>query len=260
MAANELNYLNSYNKELIFDMNLGAFYVYDMNHPTFPKINDYLKVPSYILSSQTVSVLDNSGNIVVDGSGNPVTTTELTTATRNTDLRKERFKYLVTSGKNVSLAEYKDYTFTDWVTVDGVGANFTSYLITGYNLAGDMARKKQVIYLQVFCKRTETTYTTVNSSVVLANQSSCYVQSQWDWCEDATQGKWGTPFQAYRLFLPQPVAPVDGDAFDYGNLVITTKNKLRGRGDALSLYIYSEAGKDMKLLGWNTLTTINGEP
>lgn len=260
MAVSEINYPNSFNRELILDLSLGAWSVYEMDHPAFPMIHDYVYIPGYYSPSSDEYVYDSAGVQVTDGSGDPVTVSVTYSANRTTDDRLENFKFLVTWGTAASLAEYRDYTFMDWVSVDNVGLDFSSYLVTGYNLAGDMARKKQVIYLQVFCKRTEENYTTVGGSVVLANQSSCYVQSQWNWCEDATQGKWGTPFQAYRLFLPQPTSPADGDTFDYGPVVITTKNKLRGRGDALSLYIYSEAGKDLKLLGWNTLTTINGEP
>jgi len=264
MATSEVSYPNSYNRELILDLTLEAWSVYDFDHADMPRVHAYIPIPAYTITTTTVNVTDSTGVIVTDGSGNNVTIDIQTSVARTTDPRQENFKFLVTgvSGTDVkiSLAEYRDYSFTDWVSFDGTGADFSSYLITGYNLAGDMARQKQVIYLQIFCKRTETVYTLDGASVVLARQSSCYVQSQWNWCEDNTQGKWGTPFQAYRFLKPQPVAPAAGDDFLYGDTVIVTKNKLRGRGKALSLYIYSEAGKDMKLLGWNTLATINGEP
>ena len=32
--------------------------------------------------------------------------------------------------------------------------------------------------------------------------------------------------------------------------MVVTKNKLRGSGKCISLYIQSTQGKDMKLLGW----------
>lgn len=257
--TSEISYPNSYNRELILDLTLGAWSVYDMNHATFPNIHDYIPIPGFYLTNNTVNVYDNAGVLVTDGSGNPVTVVRQTSTDRTTDPRKERFKFLITRSTDVSIAEYRDYSFTDWVTIDGTGVDFSSYLITGYNLAGDMARHKQVIYLQIFCNRTETVYT-LDGGTVLARQSSCKVQSQWDWNNSAAQGKWGPVFQAYRFLRPQPASPSPGDSFDYGETVITTKNKLRGRGRALSLYIQSEAKKDMKLLGWNVLTTINGEP
>jgi hypothetical protein len=264
MTTSEVSYPNSYNRELILDLTLEAWSVYDFAHDDMPRVHAYIPIPAYIVENNTVNVTDSLGVIVTDSSGNNVTVDAQTSVDRTTDPRKENFKFLVSqvtgTQVKVSLAEYRDYSFTDWVSFNGVGADFSSYLITGYNLAGDMARQKQVIYLQIFCKRTETVYTLNGSSVVLARQSGCYVQSQWDWAEDNTQGKWGTAFQAYRFLKPQPTAPAAGDTFLYGDSVIVTKNKLRGRGQALSLYIYSEAGKDMKLLGWNTLATVNGEP
>ena len=120
-----------------------------------------------------------------------------------------------------------------------------------------MMRKKQAIYLKVFCQRTEDYYLSPTS---LRFASSCKVQSQWQWNNSAAQGKWGVVFQAYRFTKPTPTNPVAGMAFDYGDTVIVTKNKLRGRGDALSLYFQSEQGKDMKLLGWGLEMTQNDTP
>lgn len=256
----EIDYATTYNRELILDLTLEAFSVYDFSHLDAPKVHDYVQLSGYYLSSETVNVTDNTGNLVVDGTGAQVTHEAQVSNARTTDPRKEAFKYLVTSGTNATLAEYKDYSFTDWISNDGVGYSFDSYLITGYNLSGDMARKKHVTYLQIFCKRTEEYYTLVAGSVVLARQSSCNVQSQWSWNNSTAQGKWGRVFQAYRFLRPVPSAPASGDYFDYGETLIVTKNKLRGEGKALSLYIYSTPHKDLKLEGWNLLTTINGEP
>ena len=203
MTTSEVSYPNSYNRELILDLTLEAWSVYDMDHDGMPRIHDYVSIPAYTLTTTTVNVTDSLGVIVTTAAAANVTIDIQTSVTRTTDPRQENFKFLVSSisGSNlkISLAEYRDYSFTDWVSFDGTGVDFSSYLITGYNLAGDMARQKQVIYLQIFCKRTETVYTLDGASVVLARQSSCYVQSQWNWCEDNTQGKWGTAFQAYRF-------------------------------------------------------------
>lgn len=262
MPTTEIYFQTTYNRELIFDVTLGAFSIYEMDHSTttFPRIHDYLELSGYTVGTEQANVVDNNGVIVTDGSGNPVTVDAIVSAARTTDPREERFKFLVTKSNKWTLAEYKDYSFYDWVTVNTVGESYDSYLITGYNLAGDMARHKQAIYLQIFCKRTEEAYTLVGNTIGLNRQSSCMVQAQWDWCDSNAQGKWGTAFQTYRMFKKLPASPSVGDVLDYGDTVIVTKNKLRGRGKALSLYIYSEAGKDLKLLGWNLLINVNGEP
>ena len=111
-------------------------------------------------------------------------------------------------------------------------------------------REKSIPYIWFYFTRTEDGFSDAGSSdFTLDNPSSCKVQAQWQWANHANSGKWGTEFQAYRLnrlYTPTGAS----DAFNYGEDVIVTKNKLRGSGKALSLYIKSETGKDMKLLGW----------
>jgi hypothetical protein len=256
-TTTELNYQTSYNRELILDLTLEAFSVYSFDHDDedadAPKVHAYIPVGKEIKTDAEDVVLDNSGNIVVDGSGNNVTVTVKTSSNRTTDSRRESFKFLTTQGTSITISEYRDYTFTDWVSYDGTGFDFSSYALSGYNISDDFMRKKQAIYIIVHSERTEYWYTLSGADVVLARQSSCLVQAQWDFNISADQGKWGTQFEAYRLMLPQPASPSAGDNFDYGPRVITTKNKLRGSGDALSILFQSSTGKDMKLLGWGLL-------
>lgn len=258
----DTTYLDSYNKELVLDLTLNAWSVMAIEHDddNLPRVHAYMQLPNYYLSEEEVTLTDSSGVPVVDGSGALVTSTGYASNVRTNDARKFNFKFLTSWENEWTFSEYREYSFYDWVSIDGVGSSFDSYLVTGYNIAGDMARYKQSIYLQVFCKLTEEYYTVTGGVVSYTPQSSCMVQAQWDWADSAYQGKWGEAFQAYRLFKPIETAPSDGDVFDYGDTVVTTKNKLRGRGRALSLYMYSEAGKDLKLQGWSLLTTINGEP
>ena len=256
MTTSEKNYPTSFNRELILDLSLQAFSMYDLDHSDedvdAPRLHDYIPIASSIREDTTFNVFDDSGVLVTDG-GVVVTASGKITVNRSADSRREKFKYLVSQGTNFSIAEYKDYAFEDWASYTTSPFNFDSYLITGYGISGDFMRKKQATYLNVLCDRTETVYTTVSGSVVLARQSSCLVQAQWDWNNSDAQGKWGTQFEAYRLFLPQPASPSSGDAFDYGARVIETKNKLRGSGKSLSVYFQSTPGKDMKLLGWGVL-------
>ena len=110
-------------------------------------------------------------------------------------------------------------------------------------------RDKQLPYIYFYFTKTEDGYVTSGSDLVLDNQSSCQVQAQWNWANSANSGKWGNPFQAYRLtrfYTPTDVT----DPFDNGDSVVVTKNKIRGSGKTISLKLYSEAGKDMKIIGW----------
>jgi hypothetical protein len=109
-----------------------------------------------------------------------------------------------------------------------------------------MMRKKQVPHVVFLFTRTEDGF---DENMNAASASSCIVQAQWNWANSATSGKWGRPFQAYRYTRNYiPSGPLD--AFDTGDGVLVTKNKLRGIGRSLSLKLQSEPGKDMKVLGW----------
>lgn len=251
---------DSYNRELIFDLSLGAFSLYDMGHDDFPTLNDYVPVTDFYSVVNDDDVVHDDGSQLVDDNGDIIIASLTASTNRNLNPRKERIKYLTTVGTSWTLAEYKDYTFRDWVSHDDVGADFFSYLITGYDLGGDMMRNKQAPYLLVYCRRTEQQYILTGAGIVPDLPSSCIVQVQWDWNDSPVNGKWGTKFEAYRLLRPLADTPSDGDLFNYGETVIVTKNKLRGSGRALSLFIQSDSGKDLRLLGWGILQTKQGEP
>lgn len=241
-----------FNRELIFDLDLRAFYIYDIGHTGLPAVVDYVTLPGFAIGVKDETIMAGS-DIVLVTSGDTVIIDGQTSIDRQTETRGENFKYVTLSGTNFTLSEYRDFDFKDFVSFDGTGDHFSSYIVTGYDISQDMMRKKRAVYLLVYNERTETIYTLdIEGNVVLARQSGCVIQSQWDWNNRATQGKWGQSFQAYRL-LPSrnfPTNPQSGDAFDFAERVIVTKNKLRGSGRALSLFIQAESGKDMKLLGW----------
>ena len=170
--------------------------------------------------------------------------------------RNSQFSYLTLIGTSWTISKANNTTFKDWVTENGTGVNYSSYLVTGYEYFGDIQKRKQVPYIQFYFERTEDGFSIVNGSVVLDNQSSCKVQAQWNWADSANSGKWGTEFQAYKL-LRNYIPTSASDSFDYGDKIIITKNKLRGSGKVLSLKIQSEEGKDMKLQGWAMPITLS---
>lgn len=251
---------HSYNRELILDLSLEAFSLYDMGHQNFPVLNDYVPVLDVFYTQAEENITNDAGQLITNDAAAQITAGSAVATNRNTNPRQERIKYLCTTGTSWTLAEYRDYSFLDWVSFDSAGVDFFSYLVTGYDLGSDMMKNKHAPYILVYCDRTESHYILTGEGIVPNLPSSCIVQVQWDWCNSAATGKWGTKFQAYRLLRPLSEAPLDGDVFNYGERVIVTKNKLRGKGRALSLFIQSETGKDMRLLGWGILATKAGEP
>ena len=249
-SYSETNYVNKYNKELIYDLTLEAWYKNELSSlaSNSPYVADYVPIPGYSVTTVTETVLAGATPVHHSSSGGVIVTSTVPVS------RSSQFSFLTIRATSFTLSKYSDNTFMDWKTADGTGITFSSYLVTGYELFGDIMRKKQIPYLFMYLQQTEKSFSASGSDFILDNQSSCMVQSQWNWADSAAGGNWGTAFQAYRILrLPTPSG---AGAWDSGNSMVVTKNKLRGSGKTLSLKIYSETKKDMRLLGWGYPVTM----
>lgn len=246
--------VNHYNRQLNLDLSIQAFYKHSFSSlaTNSPSVVDFVEIPSYAISSVNSDVYVGSDNVLS-------VTDQVQVPIDNSAARIESYSYLTFVGQSFTLSNFNSSSFMDWETADGVGANYSSYLITGYETFGDIMRSKMVPYIFFYFNRTEDGFSSVGGNLIANNPSSCLVQAQWNWSNSAESGKWGTQFQAYRYtrnYVPSGV----GDLFDTGDALIVTKNKLRGCGKDLSLKIQSEQGKDMQLLGWGLIVTGNGTP
>ena len=151
--------------------------------------------------------------------------------------------------KPYRFCSYTDTNFEDF-DAGGAARDAAAFMQTGYINAGDTQRHKQANYIVPSFIRTEDGFTDDGGgNLTPNNESSCDITAYWDYADTTAGGKIGTAFEAYRynrLYIPSGAA----DTFNYGQSVITTKNKLLGRGRALSLRFESSAGKDLRLLGW----------
>lgn len=225
LAYDGVNYKYKYDTELVLDVTLSAF------------------------TKNSITVLDGVSPYVVGY----ITTPDLISAAT---LGSSITKYLVlyyeagSSVPRISFAHYRDRDFVDWKSFNGVGRYYEGYLITGHELAGTSMTNKQAPYLIVHFKRTENIVEAVSfGGVEYDDPSSCILQSRWDFSDSSTSGKWGPETEVYRLNRAL-LLPVAGQPLDYGHSVVTTKNRLTGRGKALSLKFNSSAGKNLHILGW----------
>lgn len=241
----ENNFVNKYNKELVLDLTIQAWYKNTISElaSDSPYVADFIEVPGYAVTESDIGVEVGADSVIVT-SGDPVVVTSAFQTNRSAV-----FSFLTIVGTSFTVSKYNSTRFVDWYTKDTTGINYSSYLVTGYELFGDLMRQKYVPYIFFYFKKTENGYTDTGSGLVLNNQSSCKVQAQWNWANSINSGKWGTEWQAYRLTRFYTPSGVD-DPFDNGDAVIVTKNKLRGSGKTISLKISSEEGKDMQILGW----------
>tara|TARA_Y100001973_G_scaffold106665_1_gene186294 strand:+ start:14486 stop:16801 length:2316 start_codon:yes stop_codon:yes gene_type:complete len=244
-------------RELIFDLNLGAFYTHTistLDGNSYPRVVSPIEVPPFRLNEDATLVINEGEPVVNDGEDVTQTISVRGSGTRE-------LAYMVITGIDnltYSFARYRNGSFKDWESVDGIGVDAPAYLVTGYLSGGDFMRYKQAPYVQFYFTRTENGFVDDGTgNLVPTNQSGCLVQSQWEWANSANSNRWGRTFQAYRykrLYMPTGAQ----DEFDSGFEVITTKNKLRGKGKVLSLKISTEPEKDCRLLGWSMLVGVTG--
>jgi hypothetical protein len=245
-------------RELILDTELGAFYTSTLRapgaNPGLPKVASPLVIPPFRLVESEVGITVQGEPVTVEGE--PVVTTMQVRGSGTRELA-----YLIITGVNplrYTFGLYRDPEFKDFRSHDGVGADAEAFLLTGWVGGGDFQRNKQVPYIQFHFNRTETGFVqdeTGNLSPL--TPSSCIVQAQWDWTNSVNAGRWGREFEAYRYRrLYSPFG--QNDPFDNGEEVITTKNKLRGKGKVVSLYLRTSPEKDCQLLGWSMLLGVSG--
>lgn len=141
-----------------------------------------------------------------------------------------------------------DLDSTDYLDPDGTESPLP-YAVTGWDNTGDFQRRKQAPIVTVYAKRTETGYTASGNGWTGDNESSNLLTGYWDWTDDSVSGKITSQIETYRhvrSFVPASATDIDGYP------VVTTRNKLRGRGRVLQLRFDGAATKDSHLLGWTT--------
>lgn len=248
-------YQSSETRELVFDVNLGSFYTSTIKvDQPFPKVVSPLLVPPFRLIESYSQVVVNGEPVVVNGL--PVEVEER----RRGEGSREVAYLIVTSLSPLefTFGYYRDVGFRDFRSLDGVGVDAEAFLITGWLSGGDFQRYKQVPYIQFYFNRTEDGFEEDETgNWYPTSQSSCLVQAQWNWTNSRNSNMWGRQFEAYRYrrqYLPDGLQ----DPFDTGDRVIQSKNKLRGKGKVLSLYIKTSPDKDCQLLGWSMLVGVTG--
>jgi len=236
---------NDGSEELVLDLLLQAFYknTYEPNI-----IKGYVEIPSLVVGTTEDDVVVGSELVFAD--------TQQVVVEQETRIKTEvGSKYITGYNDTLNFSVKSNNGFTDWEEFD-----YLSYIITGYDTSGDIISKKTVPYLFFYFSRTEDGYEqNIDGNLDLRNQSSCRVQTRWDWTGSPNSGKWGMGFNAYRLLRNYIPTGID-DPFDYGDDVIVTKNRILGRGRALSMKLYSETGKDMHILGWANVVAGTGVP
>jgi hypothetical protein len=168
---------------------------------------------------------------------------------RINSVQSTRYLTVVKTGSDYSFtfAYYNNPDFQDWPQVSAVDAY--AYMVTGAQTAGDSSVPKQIPYLTMHMNRTEDG---VGIDGIPLTQSGCLVSFAWDWANNSNTVKFGSTFQVYK-YRKAHLSTTD---YDTGFSVITSKNKVRGRGKAFSMKMETQPLKDCQILGWSL--PING--
>lgn len=242
---------------LILDINLGIFYPFGMNTGfsdsgddlpgRYFTINGFVQDPVYSDTDGYVPVKFMVGDHINNAGTADIKHSIMEFGSQHTGQGGDDFH---------DFAEYRDrvYTLSDYVTMA------PTYIEPWPDALGDTSRQKQGIWAFVHMTKTETTWFTVSAGVVDAkDKSSLKMRAQWDWHNTSAGGKWGTAREVYRH--KRPIVPgVAGTAHDTGESVLTTKNKILGRGRALSLRFDAQEGYDAQLLGYAIPYSVENTP
>lgn len=257
------NTLNSEGKviELVLDITLGAFY-----KNTISILDPLSKYPLLIKGMLTDPFSFNTGfDEVVVGANNVVASGVDVIVKTGTILNSTKeVKYLVLTSQTptvqFSFGTYKELNHYDYKLINGIGIDAKSFLLTGVTSGGDYQRGKQLISITTHFTKTEDGFVddgTGSGDWTLRNQSSCLLQTQFDWTNSANSNRWSRKTQAYRIRKPYFPASIS-DPFDNGYYVVETKNRIRGNGKVMSILLESEAGKHLEVLGWSMTIAVNG--
>lgn len=249
--TSESGFTSFYDKALVLDLRLQAFY--EHHFPTVDTDNTLLGAAVYkrdlSFSEEVFNIVAGSDNVIAS-SDNVVFTAA--SATSSNDQSIIFFAYPTSvfgSGYVAAFATLSDRDFIDWADQDG--DYFDSYVETGYETLESPANVKSIGSLHCYFNRTEERFVSDGAGgITFDYPSSCLMTAKWEWTNTGTANRWSTPQQVYRLRVPF-ISGGDLQPFDYDYSVITTRNKVRGKGKAVVLRFESEDGKDFQLLGWS---------
>jgi hypothetical protein len=237
------------NKILWLDMTLTAFYDYVISESsTSPFMVGAL--PKSALSRESVSetVTDSGGFPVTDSTPADVTLSMSSSGSNTLGLKYITF---VANGADhdLTFSEFWNDEFLDWYTSDNTGLDAPAEIEPGWYTLSDVSRDKQIQFLVIHFQRTEQNWIAVGDDYTFDNPSSALCRVKFDFTGTATGNRWTSEFQGYRL--KNFTAPSGVGVFDYSHDVVSFKQRVRGHGRGCAVNVRTEAGKDLRFLGYD---------
>lgn len=239
---------NYFDLEIIFSLNLGAFFInrFKSNITVRERVLGYIPERSVVknLVSSDYFVVAGTSRVVVDSADVTVPL-----ARRVTDDEYKDTKYLVadTSGNGFGFYQYNNESFQDFGLVDA-----KAFLISSPQKLEDTQRRKQIVNLATHMLRTDVMFMDSAGNVTTFNSSSMKLRVRWDYASSTLSNKWSKERQCYRY--RRPLNLKQGNNV-YPFEVITARERVRGSGTSFQFEFTTEPTQDCKLLGWAVSVT-----
>lgn len=239
---------NYFDLEIVYSLNLGAFFINRFKTNILVKERVFGYVPERSVVKNIVSsdyfVVAGIDRVLVEGADVTVPL-----ARRVTDDEYKDTKYLVadTSTGEFGFYQYNDEKFQDFGLVDA-----EAFLLSAPQKLDDTQRRKQIVNLATHMERTDVLYMDELGRVTPYNESSMHLRVRWDYADSTNSKKWSKQRQCYRYRRPLNLK-VGTNVYPFE--IITAREKVRGSGTAFQFEFRTEPSFDCKLLGWAVSVT-----
>lgn len=245
--TSESGFRSYFNKALVLDLRLESFYEYSFKSPE--DSNVLLSAPFFkkdlLLASNNMQVLAGTDELLAG-------TDEVIIQSSQSETYEVPSVSFIAVVKGVTdsltVVQLTSRSFSDLEGDEDYLYN--SYLETGHEILQEPGSVKQITSMHCYFNRTEESFVDREGSIEFDFPSGCIMTTKWEWTSTGTANRWSEPQQVYRFRAPF-IPGGNLDPFDYDYEVITTRNKVRGKGKAISFRFESEDGKDFQLLGWS---------
>jgi hypothetical protein len=236
VSASTNRELFEYDRILNFDLVSSSFYGWDNSYlaDAGPQVNGILTtigVGSSIVEEEIFKD-DLTTQVFKDDGTTPVTASVVTTVPYDSTTKFLTLVNTATDTYNLTFSETSRTDYVDWLLFDSAGIDYDSYSLTGPLVLGKGMIDGEANWVQVFMEE--------------ESDASLYLKARWEWSNTADSGRWTQQQECYPA------------RSGYG--LQRKRLKVRGQGEAVQLYFYSQSGKPFTLVGWAGAISIDPGP
>jgi len=231
---------------LIFDVRLAAWTTYrlaDNSDGTLIGIGDVAVFDGGPIQFELVY---DSGEVITSG-GENVTTQSPAAINQGLSVN---FLFLKRTGNTwkFSFGELTSTSLIDFDLSSEDRETNTAFITLAHQIFNDLASRKFAPYIIPIFERIETGQ--LDGNGVDITPGGCLYRVDWDWSVSNAASKFGVLRAAYK---PYRYTTAYYDGVDPGIQLVSSRLKIRGRGDVFRLHFESDGIKDFKLYGWQLL-------